>query len=113
MQARGRSCARGGPVRRAQAHKGDVDGFVADTVKHAGPDAMRREGSLVKVLYPRCYCPLVSQGKQTLSPTYCECSIGWLKEMFETVSGKPVTVTALETVKRGGKVCRFEVKLSA
>jgi hypothetical protein len=113
MQARGRACARSGPGRLAQAHKGDVDGFVAEMSKQMGPEGMRREGQLVKVSYPQCYCPLASDLKEPLSATYCECSIGWLKELFETASGKPVDVTALETVKRGGKACRFEVKLRA
>jgi len=27
--------------------------------------------------------------------------------------GKPVKVDALETIKRGGKACRFEVRLTA
>jgi hypothetical protein len=111
MQARGRSCARGGPARVAEAHKGDVDAFVAEMAKQMGPDGMRREGSVVKVRYPQCYCPLVSELKEPLSATYCECSIGWLKELFETASGKPVRVAALETVKRGGSACRFEVTL--
>ncbi len=33
--------------------------------------------------------------------------------MYETVTGKPATVEVLETVKRGGKACRFNVTLTA
>ncbi len=112
MEARGRSCARGGPVKRAAAHKGDLDAFIADMVAHMGPEGVRREGNVVKVTYRACYCPMVAALEEPLSPTYCACSAGWLKEMYETVTGKPVTVTVLETIKRGGRACRFDVALT-
>jgi len=53
------------------------------------------------------------EGKQPLSASYRFCSAGWLKEGCATVSGKPVTVEIVETVKRGGRRCRFNVKLIA
>jgi hypothetical protein len=113
MEARGRSCARLGPIRLAQAHKGNLEAFIEDFGRHMGPDGLRREGNVVKVKYPTCYCPLASEIKEALSPTYCNCSVGWLKELYETVTGKPVKVEVLETVKRGGQACRFNVILTA
>jgi predicted hydrocarbon binding protein len=113
MEARGRSCARMGAVRAAQAHKGNLDAFIADFGRHMEADGLRREGNVVKVKYPRCLCPLASGIQEPISPTYCNCSVGWLKELYETVTGKPVTVEVLETVKRGGQACRFNVTLSA
>jgi hypothetical protein len=113
MEARGRSCARLGPVRMAEAHKGNLDAFIESLSRHMGPDGLRREGNVVKVKYPRCYCPLASEIKEPLSPTYCNCSVGWLKELYETVIGKPVKVEVIETVKRGGQACRFNVILGA
>jgi predicted hydrocarbon binding protein len=112
MEARGRSCARAGPVRLAEAHKGNLDAFIADLASHMGPEGVRREGNVVRVKYPTCYCPAVADLKEALSRTYCGCSVGWLKEMYETVTGKPVTVEVLETVKRGGAACRFNVTVN-
>ena len=113
MEARGRSCARGGAVKLAEAAKGSVDKLLSSLAGHLGPEGARREGNVVTIAYPTCFCPLVSEVKEGLSPTYCQCSVGWLKEMFETVSGRPVKVDALETVKRGGRTCRFNVVLEA
>jgi hypothetical protein len=113
MEARGRGCARGGPTKMAEAFKGKLDAFIAEMAKHMDPDGVRREGNVVKVTYSACYCPMVAEIREPLSPTYCACSVGWLKEMYETVTGKPATVEVLETVKRGGKVCRFNVTLTA
>jgi len=113
MEARGRACARGGAARMAEAHKGNLDGFIAAMASHMGPDGLRREGDVVRVQYPTCYCPMVSEMEQPISATYCDCSVGWLKEMYETVTGGPVNVEVLETVKRGGKACRFNVTVKA
>ena len=107
LEARGRSCARSGGARRAAPFKGKLDEWVADM----GPDHAKRTGDVVTVTYPKCYCPLVSDFEEPLSSSYCFCSAGWLKEVFETVSGRAVAVEILETVKRGAPRCRFEVKL--
>ncbi len=112
LEARGRSCAKSGAARRAAAFKGNLDGWMAELQKHMGPDAARRAGDVVTVTYPKCFCPLVADLEEPLSKSYCFCSAGWLKEVYETVSGGPVSVEILETVKRGGQRCRFEVKLS-
>jgi hypothetical protein len=113
LEARGRSCAQGGAARRAEPFKGKLDEFIADLQKHMGPDAARREGDVVKVTYPRCFCPLVADMQEPLSASYCFCSAGWLKEVYETVTGKAVAVEILETVKRGGQQCRFNVVIKA
>jgi predicted hydrocarbon binding protein len=45
------------------------------------------------------------------SDTYCACSLGWMKETFEAVMGRPVDVTLVEPVKRGGQRCQFMIQL--
>ena len=57
------------------------------------------------------YCPNVNIDITTKS--YCDCSLGWQKYMFEIVFGKPVEVRHIETILRGGKTCRFEIKIKA
>jgi len=111
LEARGRSCAKSGAGRRAAAFKGNLDGWVAELQKHMGPDAAKRAGDVLTVTYPKCLCPLVADFEEPLSKSYCFCSAGWLHEVYETVTGGPVSVEILETVKRGGQRCRFEVKL--
>ena len=43
--------------------------------------------------------------------SYCTCSLGWMKETFEAVMGRPVDVTLVESVKRGGQRCQFMIQL--
>jgi hypothetical protein len=113
LEARGRSCARSGAAMRAVPFKGRLDDWIAELRKHMGPDAASRAGDVLTITYPKCLCPLVSDFEEPLSTSYCFCSAGWLKEVYETISGASVGVEILETVKRGGQRCRFEVRLKA
>jgi hypothetical protein len=111
MLAQGRACARRSMVKTAQACKGDMDKLVATMAKHVGQDNCRREGNVVHLRYPKCYCPIVAAGPERLSRTWCECSRGWVHEVFETVAGKPLEVELTHSVKRGDYDCRFVIRL--
>jgi predicted hydrocarbon binding protein len=113
LEARGRSCAKAGGAQRAAPFRGRLDEYLADVQRHLGADGAKRTGDNIQVIYPRCFCPLVSDFEEPLSSTYCFCSAGWLKEVYETVSGEPVKVEILETIKRGAPRCRFEITLGA
>lgn len=56
-----------------------------------------------------CLCPIVERGPEGLSGTFCYCSAGYVQAMFESLTGKKSTVEILETIKRGGKGCKFKV----
>jgi hypothetical protein len=56
-----------------------------------------------------CMCPIVESGPPDLSPTFCQCSAGYVAEMFERYLGKPAEVEVLESLKGGGSDCRFRI----
>jgi hypothetical protein len=122
MHANGRSCYRGN---KQGTFQGGLDAFIEQIKKWAGPgpSPIRQEGNIVYLDYVRnpaglkvsdgwCLCPLVERGPEGLSGTFCECSVGYVTEMFTGVVGKPVRVELLESLKRGGKGCRFKIYLS-
>jgi predicted hydrocarbon binding protein len=111
MESCGRACARAGAVASAKACQGDVDKLLSTLEKWIGKGNARKDGDVVHVVYPKCFCHLVAKGPAQLPETYCLCSCGWLKEMFETVTGTPVDVRLLESVKRGADRCAFTVRL--
>jgi hypothetical protein len=64
--------------------------------------------------YPmRCFCSLLRglPPEETVSPTYCQCSKGFVQKMWERVLGKPVKVEVLETAVTGARECKFKVYL--
>jgi predicted hydrocarbon binding protein len=73
---------------------------------------LHREGDKVYVIYPKCYCSSVSKiPKGQLSGTYCNCSRGWTKELFEGALGRPVEVIMEESIMNGDDQCRFRIVL--
>lgn len=112
MEACGRACARSGPARVAGDCRGDLDQWLATLAGwHGGEEYVQRDGDTVVVTCADCFCVLVKDGPARLPDTYCYCSLGWMKETFEAVVGKPVNVTLIESIKRGAKRCRFTIQL--
>lgn len=56
-----------------------------------------------------CICPLVQYGIIDEMPLLCECTRGWLKNNFEALLQKPVTVSLEKSALRGDKYCSFIV----
>jgi len=60
-----------------------------------------------------CLCPIVEVDTPELSHSFCNCSAGYVKEIIERSTGRVVKrVEVLESIKRGGKDCRFRVELN-
>jgi hypothetical protein len=123
MEANGRACARGayGPLDPAKTL--GLDAFVAKVAASVGEANCRRDGDVVYFNYRQnpdglrladgyCLCPLTEDGPADLSPTYCHCSVGYVAYLFELGIGRPVRVELLESVRRGGKACRFAVHVA-
>jgi len=64
------------------------------------------------MVYPKCYCPRVSKiPRGKLSKTYCYCSIGWTKALFEGALVRPVKVDLEKSIVNGDKECIFRITL--
>jgi hypothetical protein len=97
-----------------------LDKLVQRMQDRNGKENCRMDGNTVYYNYvqnPRglrvadgyCLCPIVEKGPEGLSGTFCYCSAGYVREMFESLTGEKATVEILESIKRGGKGCKFKV----
>lgn len=68
-----------------------------------------KEGNIIYSTCKRCGCPLVKSGIIKLSPTFCYCSCGWVKSIFEDILEEPVRVELKKAIGRGDNVCQFVV----
>ncbi|MGD1046949.1 MAG: DUF6144 family protein [Bacteroidota bacterium] len=59
-----------------------------------------------------CLCPMVEEESMRLSGDFCQCSIGYIRQMFLAHTGMKPEVELLESLKRGGKSCRFKITLT-
>ena len=111
LQNTGRECARLGGL--GAKFKGDPEGYFATARKNWGTEfSWDKEKGVITVAVAECECncPLVDN-KRTL-PFFCNCSVGYQKESFQNVFGRPVTATLKESKLGGGKRCVFEVTLA-
>ncbi len=111
MESCGRACARREAVQSAHACQGDLSRLLSQLRRWVGKNNVTREGRLVHIAYEKCFCRLDDEVSARLGDAHCLCSVGWLKEMFETVLGKSVEADLLESIKRGAARCRFVVRL--
>jgi hypothetical protein len=60
-----------------------------------------------------CLCPTAEAQKSgKLSPTFCHCSVGYVREMHERMLGRTVKVELLDSVLAGGARCRFKITVA-
>ncbi|MBN2088818.1 hypothetical protein JW964_04360 [candidate division KSB1 bacterium] len=109
LEACGRDCAGSHAKQEAQKYAGNLDGWLGTLKKWVGETNVKQDGNRIQVVYAKCFCPLVQEAAPFANGTYCNCSRGWLLEVFETVVQKPVQVVKEETIIGGGKECRFKV----
>ena len=62
--------------------------------------------------YYMCFCHIVKQTKEPFpTDTYCCCSVGWWKQLFESALKKPVKVELVHSIISGAKTCKFIVHI--
>jgi predicted hydrocarbon binding protein len=103
----GRNCAKS--IGWPQQFKGNPDGFFAFMDKRLGEKiTYDKDKGIISVVTPErdCVCGMVNS---KITPSYfCQCSMGWQKEMYETILGKKVECEVVESVLRGSKRCVFK-----
>ena len=111
LEKTGRECAKLGQLQTK--FKGDPEGYFVAIKKSWGTDATwdKEKGIItIAVAEGTCDCPMVDN-KRTPA-VWCNCSVGYQKESFETIFGKPVNVSLKESKLSGSKRCVFEVALT-
>ena len=115
MEECGRTCI--GPAtlekaKRLQLTSAGIDDLLEKLNQaHIGGGYLRREGDGVWASYDRCYCGSVSGTTEPFSSTYCHCSCGWYRQLFEHLLGRPVDVDLMDWIVQGAETCRFVIRI--
>jgi predicted hydrocarbon binding protein len=112
LETRGRSCIPDAMISKAKKAAKDTknDAEFLDNLAKVYP-MLKREGDDVYVVYPECYCPGMKGFKGEVPHSYCYCSVGWVKEIFEQALKRPIEVKLESSVLRGDKECKLRVLL--
>ncbi len=126
MEECGHNCASVNKViNRAKARRSKhatVEEFLAAEVeKPMRGTRLVREGNVLYQYYTpqsfgkgmRCYCGLMRHlpAEEVVSPTYCQCSKGFVTKFWEAALGRPVKVEVLESALTGARECKFAISL--
>ncbi len=126
MMANGKSCfaAYAGPPKKQPAPDA-LEKFTAWIAAKGKEKGYSMEGKVILFEFASsaetgeaappavCLCSMAEAQKAgTISPTYCLCSVGYVKEMHERALGRPVEVELVDSVLRGGKRCRFRMTVA-
>lgn len=91
----------------------NLDDFLTKLQKEriAGTKLLR-EGDIIYAFYDKCYCGRVKATKEKISSTYCHCSKGYLKKIFEAVFQKSLKIDILQTILQGNQECKFAIHIN-
>jgi predicted hydrocarbon binding protein len=110
----GRECGRQFRAITWEKYRGNLKGFLAFAQSPEGwmakADFDESTGTLRVVdRSSTCTCPLVRKG---LTPdTQCLCTLGWQRETYSQITGKPVDVQLEESILRGSSKCVFRIRI--
>jgi hypothetical protein len=117
MESCGRKCC--GPTTRKNAQKmmrdsESVEQFIAKLNEKGiggGRLIITEEGDIAGG-YDYCYCGLV---KHTTEPfptmTYCQCSVGWYKGLFEAALEQPLEIQLIQSLITCANSCEFIIHI--
>jgi predicted hydrocarbon binding protein len=59
--------------------------------------------------FPFCPCPMVAQVDKLETNTWCQCTTGYSKVLFEKAFGCPVNVELLKSIKMSDEICLMKI----
>lgn len=74
-----------------------------------GGGKLKKEGNIIHASYGGCPCFAVNKAEEKLSLTYCNCSSGWFKALFESFLKKDINVDIIQSIASGADECKFNI----
>ncbi|MBN2275725.1 MAG: hypothetical protein JXK95_15455 [Bacteroidales bacterium] len=109
LENMGRHCAKEN-IEHISKFKGDINGYLKSLEKWVEKAEHDEEKGIITIAGKKnnsCFCPFVDISK--MPKEFCNCTLGWNKEIYEAVIGKPVNVKIDTTVLWGGESCNFTI----
>ncbi len=125
METCGRLCHEGAHPPGPKPTAEQAGKFMEGIGKYVGAENVRQTeaGTVVHFEYKQnpeglktadgyCLCPIFEDAPKGVSPTYCQCSVGYVRALFEQGTGRPTQVQLTDSVLRGARTCRFIVTVA-
>jgi len=123
MESCGRLCHDGANPNTKKPTPEEASRFLEGMRNYVGKEGVQQSGdeTIIYFKYTRnprglkvsdgyCLCPILEDAPKGISSSYCHCSVGYVKAIFEQGLGKPANVELTNSILRGGKSCDFTVR---
>ena len=77
--------------------------------EYSSTQSIRYDGANLYFSYNACYCSCVKHVDKPLSKTWCACTVGYTKKLFDCVFGCETRVELLESIKLGNSRCVMKI----
>ena len=96
-------------VRALYAQEKDPQAFAEGVNRLDLGFSLTWDGTGYILEYPMCYCSCVRRTDAVLPRSWCWCTLGYNKRLFESILGREVQVDLLASVKQGDETCRIRI----
>ncbi|MFW9974051.1 MAG: hypothetical protein ACFFDQ_02130 [Candidatus Thorarchaeota archaeon] len=120
------------PMRELFRSTSNVDTVINAMISKGGyyPKLLRREGSIIyeekspanPTAYKEaktdaerrrayCFCPLIRNHLDETPKSFCNCSAGWPKQLWEGILERPLKIQVVRSLLNGNNTCEFAIHL--
>lgn len=97
-------------VRKLYQASKNLDEFCDKyNTEYTGEHSIWYENDVLFFSYPYCYCDCVQRVDGRISRTWCLCSLGYTKKLFDNVLECDTEVELVESIKTGGSRCVMSI----
>ena len=94
-------------VKRLMASATNLEEFAnQEEAKNAG---LSYKATYLYLQFPFCPCPMLAEVDKLPGKTWCECTTGYSKVLFEKAFGCEVNVELLNSIKMGDAICLMRI----
>ena len=94
-------------VKELMANASNLKEF-ADQDKAKAAGLSYSDGELY-LMFPFCPCPMLAEVDKLPTKTWCQCTTGYSKVLFERAFGREVKVDLLKSIKMGDDSCQMKI----
>ncbi|MFW9982510.1 MAG: GyrI-like domain-containing protein [Candidatus Thorarchaeota archaeon] len=88
------------------------NGRVISQVKNpANPKAFEEAKTREEKRKAYCFCPLIKESLDKVPSTFCNCSAGWPRQIWEGILGERVRVDIVKSLLNDDDYCEFDIHL--
>ena len=114
MESCGLECCSSAVIKRAKqlmSKSQSIEEFL-NKFSAGGYRFILKDNNTIIGTYNKCYCGQVKHTKETfITNTYCQCGVGYLRQLFQSALERPVKVELIQSIITGAERCEFIINI--